>query len=98
MKLAYMGLALLGSAVCQFLVLIQTERAIAAGQTTGVIRPPESYYILNVVLASAAMLLALLVLRSGRWWQRLIGGVFCLYPLTILVITVNGAIRLLIES
>ena len=96
-KVPYVSLALLGSAVCQFLIFYRIERAMATARMTGVFQPPEFYYILNVVFAGLAVLLMLGMLRRGTWWQRLIAAVFCLYPVIILVISGNGAIRLLLE-
>jgi hypothetical protein len=62
-----------------------------------VIQSSGAYYVLNIVLASGALLLMLPILRRGKWWQRLFAGVFCLYPLIVLAVTGNGVVRLLLE-
>ena len=96
-KTAYLVLAFLGSAFFQFLILYRTKREIAVNRITGVNQPSSAYYVLNIALAGAALLLMLPILRRGKWWQRLFAGVFCLYPLIVLAVTGNGAVRLLLE-
>ena len=96
-KTACLVLAFLGSAFFQFLIFYRTEREIAVSRTTGVNQPSSAYYVLNIVLAGGALLLMLPILRRGKWWQRLFAGVFCLYPLIVLAVTGNGAVRLLLE-
>ena len=97
-KAAFLVLAFLGSAVFQLLIIYRTEREIAIARTVGIIQPSISYYILNIVFAGGAILLLLPVLRHGRWWQRILASVFCLWPVIVAGITVNGAVKLLLEG
>jgi hypothetical protein len=42
--------------------------------------PPDSWYVLNLVLAGVVLVAMAAVVRTGRWWQRLVALVVCICP------------------
>ena len=42
--------------------------------------PPDSWYVLNVALAGTVLVTMVTVLRTGRWWQRVIALVVSIFP------------------
>jgi hypothetical protein len=45
--------------------------------------PPDSWYIWNILLAGAALLVIAPVLRHGSVWQRIVAGLLGCFPLFI---------------
>jgi hypothetical protein len=41
---------------------------------------PDSWHILNFVLAAFIVVAMVTVLRTGRWWQRLLAPLLCVIP------------------
>lgn len=46
--------------------------------------PPDSWYVFNVALAGVVLVAMVAVLRTGRWWQRLVALVMCICPVTFI--------------
>ena len=46
--------------------------------------PPDSWYVFNVALAGVVLVAMVAVLRTGRWWQRLVALVMSICPVTFI--------------
>ena len=45
---------------------------------------PDSWHILNFILAAFIIVAMVSVLRTGRWWQRLVAPLLCVIPVVFI--------------
>jgi hypothetical protein len=80
-KKNYPVFGFLGAIIAQMFLLNNLARFYQTKDST----PPDNWFFENAGLAGVALLLVVPVIRRGVFWQRIIAGILCLFPVYLII-------------